>query len=641
VLGNGLVVLAHPWFALGAWEDSQPMSVVLLAAAALCLFGLGALAPRCPLACRSLLHPLTVAPLALALWSLLVLPLAETPWRTVLGPAENGQGILWFVAMAAFVAAALTIRLSGRVWSLILVVAAVSSGLAALLGLRRIEWVYSLLLERDLLPPVTLFGFNEYLAYSGLGLLVAAIAYGLDRRRTVALALGLVAITVLLVSRNRTAFAIIPLIFPTLFWLRGRVTPNPRPLLLLTAAIVAAGIGPVFVAMALGSSTAPDFLGSVWSRGVILRSLAPSLWDDVPHILAGRGWGAVPDELIRHVSGTGISLYQSNWGGLDRDIFHSHNAVVEALLSVGLPGAVMAALLPVIVLTNCDRRRLWLAAAFALCWATLDGFWFMMPSNVPFIGLAASCLVSRPRSLFRVNPSLLAGIAIVLGLVCSVAAWGLWVEAAQESRLARAVTSDAPAAPLPRSIDLRGDGHALASLLSAAMREGLDRGSELSPAQAERLFRLQQEAERVADERGSPILSLALINTVSAQALVTNASPLGWGDRDALAAAWEHDVRRLLTQAPERLDVLAPYLNWLVAQQREDRLVAMIAMARKIDGNHPVVLWFEGVALLQEPAPERVADGLERMRRALRLGLERIMPVDPAIRQALDQPALR
>ena len=62
----------------------------------------------------------------------------------------------------------------------------------------------------------------------------------------------------------------------------------------------------------------------------------------------------------------------------------------------------------------------------------------------------------------------------------------------------------------------------------------------------------------------------------------------------------------------------------------------MLALASRIlaaDRGDPVGLWFSGTVLIA--TPETAAEGITRMRRALDLGLERVMPVDAALKNQI------
>ena len=615
-LGSGLILLAHPLFALGAWDDGQPMGIGLSAAAGLCLLGLSFLClPSSPygrLARRSLSHPLALAALALAGWSLLASPFADHPMRSLLGPAETAQGALWYLDLAAFTAAAMVLRHKGRIWNAMLAVAALSSAIAAILGLQGIDWLAPMLSWLPLPHASRLLGFNEYLAYDALALLALAMTAG--RRRGIAL--GLLAVVVLLISRNRTAFLIFPLVLPACFLIRWKLS---WPLMI--AAVLLAGLLP------LGVETWGN-IELLWSRGLILQSLTPALGS-----FFGHGWGAVPDELLRHLPSSGLQLYETHWGGIDRDMFHSHNAILEGLLSAGPIGALLAALLPLATPLSPRPRLTWIAAAFALCWAGLDGFWFMVPANLPLLTMGAAALSSRSSWLrLKIAPVPTAVAVATAGLACLGLAVMLGLQAFQESRLAHCLAAPDCAAPvLP--LDLEGGDHGLATLLSAAIKQGIEAGDQLSPTHAASLRAAQQLAEQSRDS--SPILSMALLNATAWEAFAPEASPLAWSDDEALSANWERDERRLLAQAPKRLDALAPYLNWLLARKRFAQLATMVELARSIEPEHPVTLWFEGTLLLQEDMPQRQALGLQRLRQAISGGIEQFMPVGPGIKASL------
>lgn len=619
-LAGGLIVLAHPLFALGVWDDTQIMGVGLFAAASLCLLAVAVSARHSRLVRRAALHPATLAPLCLALWSLCVTPFADKPWRSVLGTAQNGQGILWHVALSAFIAAALMVRPARRVWPAILMVAAATSLVAALLGLQGLTWLYPSLVDWGLAPAARLLQFNEYLAYPALGLGVAALARWHETKRKDALGLALVATILVLVSRNRTAWLALPIFFLGCRLLSAWLAERRHSAAMLGACVVLAGLLPTALVFLAGSEV-PDILHPLWSRGLILRTLLPSLFDGAGHFLAGRGWGAVPDELVRNLPASGVRFYEAEWGGLDRDIFHSHNAVVEAMLSAGLPAAAMALLLPAAILVGCARNRLWLAGAFALSWAAMDAFWFMVPANLPLIAVAAAAVIGKPRPYRHGNPSFLAGTAAALALTCAAAAAAIAVQSAQESRLISALAMPAPTADTALPLDLRDDGHALAAILTATQ-------GALPPG-------LLQEVEQRAEAHGSPVLSMALVNAVSRQAFAEEKPLPEWRDPEGLSSTWKRQVRRLLQQAPRRLDVLAPYFNWLLLNQREEEFAAMVTYAKAIDGQHPIVLWFEGTALLQAPDPALRASGLRSMHKALERGLERFMPIDQSVKKAL------
>lgn len=635
-LACSLILLAHPVFALGVWSDTQTMVAVLYAAAALCLAGIAVSAGSSRLARRAALHPAVLAPLALALWSLCAAPLADQPWRSVFGPAQSGQGALWYVALSAFTASALMVRPFHGLWGTVLTILSVSSVIAAMLGLQGLSWLYPWLADNGMAPSVRLLQFNEYLSYPAMGLAVAVLALWREGGGKRALAFGAVALILLLVSRNRTAWLALPFILGLCFW--GRAWLSSRGHLhtgmVMALAVLAAGSATFLLVVAGSEGSTPD--NSLWSRGIMLRSLFPFLGDGGWPWVAGRGWGAVPDEMIRHLPASGVRLFASEWGGVERDIFHSHNAATEAFLAAGLPGLALAVLLPLAVLAGGARHR-WLAAALALSWTVLDSFWFMIPASLPAIALGTAAVAGIPRLPrgWRLRPALMQGVAGVLALACAGTCVALVETAVQEQRMIDALASEQVELPPGLPLDIRGDGRALALIMGTVIQAGADSADSRDPVLAQRLVHILERAERLADTQDSPALSLALLNAIAAQAFAPPDSPLAWRDSDALSKAWKHRLLRILRQAPARLDLASPYFNWLVLQQRDRELSAVLAEVKPLDDQHPVILWFEGVSLLRADDPALRAAGLDQMRRALSRGLERVMPVEGEVKRAL------
>jgi len=608
-LASGLILLAHPLFALGAWEDGQPMVVGLMAAAGLGCLGLAAMRRSRRLVGRALLSPVSLAAFALGTVGLLALPFADHPLRSLLGPAESGQGILWCFALAVFTAQAMVLRHCRRLWTIVQAVALGSTLCATVLALQGIDWLAPLLAKWNLRPETRFLGFNEYLAYAALALLVLAAT---ETRRKWAMSLAIAAIAVLLISRCRTAFASFPLILAAAWFFRARCKAGWLvPLTLLT------GLMPLAFE-AIGG------IAPLWSRGEILNLMLPSM-----QAWMGHGWGAFPDELIRNLPSAGVQIYDTQWSSVARDLFHSHNAALEGGLAAGPLGALLAVLLPAAAAFRPAHGKAWMATAFALSWAALDGFWFEIPANLPLLALACAALSSRPARRHWCLPRYAVTLSGALFLATAAL---LWRQAAEESRLSSRLSADDCQAPL-LPFDLSGDRRGLSSILATAVRQDIDMGARLPPGRADCLTALQHQAEALPP--ASPSLSMALINATSAEAFAQPGSPLARSDEAQLSQTWEEDIRRLLAQAPQRLDVLPPYLNWLLTHGRSERLAPMVALAEHLDPSHPVTLWFAGVLKLQSESPQDQIQGVKMMRRAYEGKLELYMPLTQTLKEQL------
>jgi hypothetical protein len=133
---------------------------------------------------------------------------------------------------------------------------------------------------------------------------------------------------------------------------------------------------------------------------------------------------------------------------------------------------------------------------------------------------------------------------------------------------------------------------------------------------------------------GSVMLAMAVLNADATIAFTQDGARL-LPEGMTLATAWPRAIGLVLDRAPQRLDILPSYLNWLLSQGRRDDLRSMLARAGRIDPRHPLVLWFSGAAMLDAADPAARRHGLDLMRQALAADVERYMPVDGAIKAEL------
>ncbi len=98
---------------------------------------------------------------------------------------------------------------------------------------------------------------------------------------------------------------------------------------------------------------------------------------------------------------------------------------------------------------------------------------------------------------------------------------------------------------------------------------------------------------------------------------------------------WAAILRRYLDAAPRRSDIASAYIEW---ELRQGNLRTAMAVARSIlqkDGNDPVGLWYAGFAMLATNDPMVRPEALSLMRRALRNGLERRIPIGADVVRAV------
>jgi hypothetical protein len=365
----------------------------------------------------ALTHPLTLVTGALALWSAIASLAAPLPIRSMMGPPQTGEGILWHVTLTALTGLSLAVwqrRLvrraivaSGALSGIILLVLNVNEPIgspwrpvfwpefAAILGLFVVAMVAS---DTSLRWPSAIVR-----RIGGLPPLAArVVATPAPVRVTAALLLGG---AIVVTSVNKTAIGIAVLVLPAMMalsWLIG--TGKLWRGLAVVAAITitfAVPAGMYWLAIHKG-------LESPLSRSEMIAVALEALRADPRMLLHGAGWGSYNDILYRfldHVRDVRVAseTWQPSLDILGGGAFHTHNSYLEATISTGLPGGILMLALPVTAIL-CARRR----SHALLCgvWVAVAGLlaaWFTLPEAVPFqaAALAATAGGLRRSSVRR------------------------------------------------------------------------------------------------------------------------------------------------------------------------------------------------------------------------------------------------
>jgi len=98
---------------------------------------------------------------------------------------------------------------------------------------------------------------------------------------------------------------------------------------------------------------------------------------------------------------------------------------------------------------------------------------------------------------------------------------------------------------------------------------------------------------------------------------------------------WAAILKRYLDAAPHRSDIASAYIEW---ELRQGNLRTAMAAARALlqkDGDDPVGLWYAGIVMLAANDPMARPEAISLMRRALRSGLERRIPINADVVRAV------
>ena len=613
-----LPLASLPWFSFGYWDKAEPMVAGFHAGAALAWVAV-ALAGRAR--SPAVWHPFVLLPALLGLWSLAAAPFTDLPWLSVFGAPQSGFGALWFFDFAGYCACALLAIRQPDAWLWLVRWAAVVT--LAVAGLKARDW-FSLRQQGDTL----LLFVPSY--YGWLGLALAPLAATLTRRAD-RIVLVAVAALVALASTSLTAVALLffGLVYTgiahwggTIGWVARVLASRPA-----TAAWVALAAFLPWVLL----QTVPwlRLKESLRDRWLVWRMVESALFAD-PRLVFGHGWGRTQDAFHTWLNATGERLWNSDWIFLSSDYFHSHNWALESLYAAGAPGFLLTLAGFVALPWWAAPGRRAIAAALAVAIALFHGVWFQLCLSLPLMAMAyagvAGEVAWNARSWlvrFAAPVAATASAAASAALIC----FGL-----------RIAATDAGWSSVPPSIggppgDFRQSDLAAAELIRDTLVKFADRAraepvEHLSAALDPMLDFIDQRAERTT--------SILLLTTgLTAMAQIHVSGDLAFAAQPRQILMWRRWLTRLLVLAPGRTDLAIPYLTLAISAGRWDEVSGFSSRVLQHNQDDPVGLHYGGLALLAQGGEAGRAAGLAMVRRGIENGVERFIPLDPALKRAL------
>jgi hypothetical protein len=623
-----------PW-KFGPWPEVEFPIILLHATAALCALAMAVDSRR---SMSDVFDALWSAPVlicaAIALWSAAMAPFADFPWLSIIGAPQTADGAILWLDIATLIAAA---RLCAATTSGRFAIVASLTGFALALPML------------SFFPDTRPIWFNDYLAFLGLAVAVAIPTLATKPAQTVGpkhIALGvLVALPSFIVANNQSVILILPALCLPAYVLGLIVYQQPDRARILRALLIIGVIGIILGTPLLVSKIgATDAVKSIQSRERINTVLVTTLRDAPTTWLTGRGWGHTQRDFGASLSEADATMWDKSWDAPQRDIFHSHNAFFEALLSAGAPAAAGAALLVVCVALFSPVRTLALAGAFALGYAALSSLWFQLSMTIPATAIAFAAMsrrLDRPLPV-SFSPTL---VTVLLVLTCTVQI----ITGVKLFKFAvEVITVEAHAAPFnPKRSgsevkcsefpDDSWRGHVfLSHQLSRHSRDakrGLPAPSNDSP-----VFHALGNYYCLSENRGleqhsQTLLRIALV-AQSEFAFQTRFAPL----RDQYpfnGATWTRVANAYLKLAPKRTDVTLPYLAWLLQKEEIIQLDQYVHKILRLNPNDPVGLWFFGISTLSKGDPTHRKGAIEVLRKSIEFGIEKWMPVPAQVRVLL------
>jgi hypothetical protein len=649
-------------FNLGLWIQSEPAILALFISGACCALGLAALALLREPVGHIFRHPLIVTLGALTLWSGLAALNAPLPIRSWFGAPETGQGALSLLVLTVNTGLALVLWRHRRLRAALLISASVAIAALTLLNIVASEG-----------SPWRPGAWAEYQAYIGFFMLLALLCVpGRKRRASAWAVMALVAIMTVILSKNRSAIALLGWA-PVLCWFIRRMQSKwmARPKagreaasagaglkLILTAGPLRTGLAgfavlsPVIIAFGLAAIATMTGQFSSWSRFMFYKVALARLASEPGLLFSGAGWGSYNDTLFAYTFIPGVNNYEgtlwqpTNWEGMTGGAFHVHNEAIELILAIGLPGAALAAALAATLLCCAPLRRF---AAIAALWITtfgLAGAWFMLPACLPFAALAMAATVASPRRTAPAETNRnwrFAIAAIVAAALLSIGAVIQFKVARQNQALLVAVQQNAPTTPPTRLYQDSGRGGNHLWWVALNFRNHLDNLTQtkqaITPDQVRWLLYLIEAIDEQTTS-GNAGLRLRALGVELRNDLATRLSePVFDAVRAAALPLWQMRLGELLALAPRRSELAIPFFTLLVNAGNDAATLALADDILRRNAQDPVGLWFSGLVHAKSKLEER--QGLDQLARALDHGIGRFLPVDANFRAELGRAAAR
>lgn len=670
-------------FYLGSSPQNEPQQILLLASAIAGSVSLALALLDRPRRALYLRHPLFLIPLILAAFTVLTAIFRPYPLLPLFGAINIGDGALFLVCHAITIANLIIWRHNRRFRQYLIAISSLSFATAIAL---------MLLMKED--PIWTPFHFPDVIAQIVLSLVVVILSRVALRRKPVRIFAAIAAILILLVilhlSLNRTAIAAFICILPvvacghflvrkreSLRWLAGLSTPS------LVLAATFGIISTAYIADRARTEESPfhrlfgeKFTAemnaiAVSNQDRILMFLTgiETLDDDSLNWLTGLGWGRFPETVqteLRHfgvrtfagaedaLSGdlgsleTEDLMQRTSWTGANWSGIHSHNIFFEALFAQGIPGLLLMLSWVWFALSRSRDRNPVLVRTCLLTLIVIASTWFLFPFlffvMVLAFGSAAGGRV-RPASFGQSGTNRALPVFFVL-LACALAVFlGLATRTAIEAdRLFPIAAGDEP---FPEEWTMehcesalddfgRGDQHLVVpySLFSTRLAFALNQSEPLGQDSVRIASFLTCAAARW--EKGDSLIQLALVDVITRIELLTHPEPGPLAPlRPVMAKDIDRKISLFLQMYPERSDVVAPWLNYLLARGQEAKVRATAEQLLTDHPEDPVALWFSGIVMLGNA--QEAADGMQRLRKSLDLHIDHYVPLPPGARENILQ----
>lgn len=633
VLQLAIFAFGLPPFQMGLWPRVEPIILASLIIAAVNAVWFAAGLQRKWLIVHYHHHLLWWAMLGWIGWQLATLPFAHSPWRHWFGYPEHGTGVAWYIAvwLSTLLAYLLWQRPAMRKFMLY------SAG-ALLVVQGALFAAFSENTPLGIWRPAT---YGAYLVLMIAWLWIATMLHEGGKSFALFLALTVLTVAILYVSKNKTA---ILLILPTIFVIHvGMQIAHWPPLAKRQRALRLASIAlmPLAAAawVAVSQPPAPfeNKQTSIAARAGMNEVGVRALAEEPSRVLFGHGWGSFYDDSFKFALTDETQVFENgalmpNSPLYGSPAFHSHNQPLEALLCLGAIGLLLWFAFPLLAIRHIPYSSFWLTVPMLCAITGVSCFWFYFPHQLGYIALGTAAIYAAclPEGAFH------RAWSRAFMLFMAVIAIAMAASAAEEYKAIRYgeqlfhAAFDGPGQDYPFEwliSDIPRGGDRLRTVAQRAVATHRSPVGHYTDAEMSWINKLLLAARSMslAPEIGAASASLELT--------LYNILAPGDGDPNPLLQSDIENFRpaaalRMAALAPRREDLAAPYLLALEKetetdpQSRIERLTQILSVAP----GHRSAMWLLGKTyLLLQIEPEKARKLIQR---AIDEGVFLIYPLD-------------
>lgn len=363
-------------------------------------------------------------------------------------------------------------------------------------------------------------------------------------------------------------------------------------------------------------------------------------WSKLSHVFFGYGWGSYQEfPVLNLFKLEDFSMYvdgnfNPNWEFLERNLLHTHNLILETFVSSGLLG--VGLLLTIIYkwINNIDAKD-WSGRFFAVSYLILLSAWFQTPPVLIF-SLFAMIFVQEKDSYQLKVPRIVWIFCGAFLITFSCAEfWSSIALNRHKLTTVQAFEEDMhsfindPA----HSYD-KWSTYKSSNMVIGRFMLGLNAVTEADIKYLpgiEKALVLATKDYLTSYQKRNVVSSVHIINLCNT---FGNLSMVKFSSDSEFFKVFKKVVLEHIYRFPERVDMAIGFLNLCFNKLEDPEEVGEISRAiLAVSSNHPVGLWFEGLANLSLGMNK--VQSVEKMRLAINYGLSRYMPIPKELLQNL------